>query len=416
MTTLIRPTAQRSAAPTAPPTGPPRTASIRPSRQPMYLSPPAPIRVAFVVHVMQVAGAEVLVRETIRRLRGRIDPVVFCLDAIGPIGEELRGEGVPVICLGRRPKRDYAVAWRLAQEARARGVQVVHAHQYSPFFYSALAKPLARNAFRLLMTEHGRHYPDVVSPVRRAVNRAVLSHLADAVTACCAFSARALCENDGFPGRRIEVVENGIDLGRHAAPADRAALREKFGLAPDRQYVTMVARFHPVKAHPMLLKAFAEVARVRPDVDLLLAGEGPGRPALEVMAKALGILERVKFLGVRPDVPDLLAAADVFALTSVSEAASLTLMEAMAAGRPVVITAVGGNPELVRDGVDGLLVPRGDHAACARAILRLLADTELAARLGAAARARAEEAFSLARTVDRYYRLYRRLAGRGARR
>jgi glycosyltransferase involved in cell wall biosynthesis len=366
-----------------------------------------------VVHALQVAGAEVLVRETVRRLRGEIEPTVFCLDAVGPIGDQLRAEGVPVVCLGRRPGRDYGVAWRLAAEIRNRRIRVVHAHHYTPFFYAAVAKIRNLGGFRLILTEHGRHHPDRVSPTRRAANRLGLGHLADAMNACCRASAEALTRTDGFTGSRIEVIGNGIDLARYPVPGDRAALRERLGLRPDRRYVLCVARFHPVKDHPTLLRAFAAVATARPDADLLLAGDGPTRPDLERLVGELGIVGRVRFLGVRADVPELLTAADVYALTSVSEAASLTLMEAMAAGRPVVVTNVGGNPELVRDGVDGLLFPRGDATAGARALLRVLDEPGRATRLGASARTRALAEFSLDRTVARYHALYRRLAGRG---
>ncbi len=372
-----------------------------------------PIRVGFAVHWMQVAGAEVLVRETIQRLGPRIMPTVFCLDLLGPIGEELRAAGVPVVCLNRRPGRDYGVGWRLAREARRRRIQVVHAHQYTPFFYAAFARALSATGFRLILTEHGRHYPDVVAPVRRGVNRLVLSRFADAVNACCDFSAQALCRIDGFPGHRVEVIENGIDPESYTAVEPPERVRHRLGLAPDRRYIVTIARFHPVKDHPTLFRAFAGVARARPDVDLLLAGDGPTRADLERLVASLGIADRVRFLGIRRDVPDLLAAADVFALTSVSEAASLTILEAMAAGRPVVVTDVGGNPELVRDRIDGCLFPRGDHAAGARALLRVLDDPAFAAVCGQAARVRAAEHFSLARTVDRYYALYRRLTGRG---
>ncbi|HVS40424.1 MAG TPA: glycosyltransferase, partial [Gemmataceae bacterium] len=165
-------------------------------------------RVGFVLHAMQVAGAEVLVAETIRRLSGRVTPVIFCLDAVGAIGERLRAEGVEVVCLGRRPGRDWRVAWRLARLLRGHAVEVIHAHQYTPFFYAALAKLLCRRPPRLIFTEHGRHYPDIVSRLRRTVNRLVLHRLADAVNACCAFSAASLDRVEGFPARRIEVIEN----------------------------------------------------------------------------------------------------------------------------------------------------------------------------------------------------------------
>jgi glycosyltransferase involved in cell wall biosynthesis len=369
-----------------------------------------PIRVAFVLHVMQVAGAEVLVTQTVRRLRGRIEPVVFCLDQVGPLGEQLRQEGVEVVCFHRRLGRDLGVAWRMARELRTRCVEVIHAHQYTPFFYAALARALVGGSARLILTEHGRHFPDVVSPLRRAANRLVFDQLADAVNACCAFSARALCRVDGFSGGRIEVIENGIDFERYGPAVDRAASRRRLGLDPARLYAAVVARFHPVKDHATLLNAFARVAAARSDADLLLIGDGPLRPELEAQVRTLGIEGRVHFLGVRSDVADLLRAADVFTLTSVSEAASLTLLEAMATGLPVVVTAVGGNPEIVRDGREGLLAPRGDASAIAAALLRLLGDPEARRRLGAAGRERVRQRYRLEQTVESYWRLYQSLA------
>jgi glycosyltransferase involved in cell wall biosynthesis len=140
-------------------------------------------------------------------------------------------------------------------------------------------------------------------------------------------------------------------------------------------------------------------------------GDGPLRGDLERQAQGLGLTGRVRFLGVRSDVPDVLQAADIFALLSVSEAASLTLLEALASRLPAVVTAVGGNPEIVRDGREGLLVPRGDAAAAASALLRLLDDPGTAGRLGEAGRARVEERYRLDGTVGAYWRLYQRLGG-----
>ena len=368
-----------------------------------------PIRVAFVLHVMQVAGAEVLVTETVRRLGSCIEPVIFCLDQVGALGEQLRAEGVEVLCFNRRPGRDLGVAWRMAREIRERQIEVLHAHQYTPFFYSALARVFAGGTPQVILTEHGRHYPDVVSPMRRATNRLLLDRLADAVNACCAFSGRALTRVDGFSGQRIEVIENGIDVERYGTAPDRAALRRALGLDPDRRYVVTVARFHPIKDHATLLRAFAPVAACRLDVDLLLAGDGRLRGALEDQARSLGLENRVRFLGVRADVPALLQAADVFAMTSLSEAASLTILEAMASRLPVLVTAVGGNPEMVRHGIDGLLVPRGDATAAAAGLLQLLDDTAAAVAMGAAGRARVEERYRLDNTIENYYRLYHQL-------
>lgn len=371
-----------------------------------------PVRVAFVVHLMQVAGAEVLVRETIRRLRGKIAPAIFCLDAVGVIGEELIAEGVDLVCFGRKPGRDWGVSRRMARAIRARDIEVVHAHQYTPFFYSALAKPLCAFRPKVVLTEHGRHYPDRVSPLRRAVNRLALDRLADAVTACCHFSAEGLTKTDGFAGARIEIIENGIEVERYGSPADKAIAKGDVGLEPDRRYLIHVARHHPVKDQATLVRGFALAAPELLDVDLLMVGAGPLRAELEVLAAEQGVATRVKFLGIRTDIPDLMRAADCFALTSLSEAASLTLLEAMASGLPAIVTAVGGNPEIVRHEREGLLFARGDAVGCASAIRRVFRDAELAERLGAAGRRRAVERYQLGRTVEEYYKLYCQLTGR----
>jgi glycosyltransferase involved in cell wall biosynthesis len=358
---------------------------------------------------MRVAGAEVLVAETIRRLCGRIEATVFCLDQVGELGEDLITQGVPVICLNRRPGRDWRVAWRLAGHLRNRGVELIHAHQYTPFFYAALAKLASGRWPKLVLTEQGRNHPDVVSRARRLSNRFVLDHLADAVTGVCEFSLRGLCEVDCFARGRMRVIENGIDLSRYGAEPDRSGLRVSLGLDLARRYLITVARFHPVKDHETLLGAFRQVAQGRPDVDLLLVGDGDRRGMLEEMVRHFGLSGRVHFLGVRPEVPDLLRAADVFVLTSKSEAASISLMEAMATSLPVVATDVGGNPELVQNGRTGLLVPRGDTAATASALLWLLDHPAEAAAMGAAGRARVEEKYRLDRTIDAYLDLYRGL-------
>jgi glycosyltransferase involved in cell wall biosynthesis len=182
--------------------------------------------------------------------------------------------------------------------------------------------------------------------------------------------------------------------------------RRALGLDPTRRYVTVIARFHPVKDHRTLLEAFRMVADQCSDVNLLLVGDGPLRPELEALTDTLGLRERAHFLGVRHDVAEILQASDVFALTSVSEAASITLLEAMASRLPVVVTRVGGNPEIVREGTDGFLVPRGDARAVAQALMRVLANAELSAAMGAAGAERVRSRYQLDDTINRYYELY----------
>src|SRR5260370_9892139 len=156
-----------------------------------FCMPPAsPIRVGFVVQGLQVAGAEMLVLQIIERLRGRIRPTIFCLDGVGALGEQLKSLDAEIVPLDRRPGRDLRVAWRMARHIRRLGIEILHAHQYSPFFYAALAKVLSHPLraltpsglpVRLIFTEHGRHFPDHISFPRRTANRLLLDRLTDSV-------------------------------------------------------------------------------------------------------------------------------------------------------------------------------------------------------------------------------------------
>jgi glycosyltransferase involved in cell wall biosynthesis len=371
------------------------------------------VRVGFCLHAMQVAGAEVLVTQIIDRLKNQIDPTVFCLDSIGKLGEELLSQGVPVVLLDRRPGLDAKVPRKLALELSSRAIQIVHAHQYTPFFYSALARLQGALSTKIMMTEHGRHYPDVVSAKRRWINRLFLSRLASHSTACCGFSAKALEKNDGFSN--VEVLYNGIDATTHPerkSSGQRAELRAKLGMAPHRIYITCIARFHPVKDHCTLIRAFALLQKQIPDSKLLLVGSGPQEDSLKALVDQLGIDHAVEFWGVRRDISDILQASDVFSLTSLSEAASLTLLEAMANGCPVAITDVGGNGEHITHGVHGLLSPRGDAPALAANFRKIIEDYPSAERMAQAARERVSSEFRLAAAVERYAELYRSLTTR----
>ncbi len=207
------------------------------------------------------------------------------------------------------------------------------------------------------------------------------------------------------------MIENGIDVDKYGPAVDKTALRIKLGLHAEAPLVVHVARHHPVKDQAMLIRGFA-LATV-PNARLVMVGDGPLRGELEALAASLGVRDRVDFVGIQSNVAEWLQAGDVFALTSLSEAASsLTLLEAMASGLPVVVTAVGGNPEIVRDGIDGLYVPRGDAVACGHALSTLLKDAELRDQLGENGRVRTHERYRLDQTIAAYHSIYRRLTGR----
>ena len=372
--------------------------------------------IAHVLHRLDLAGAEKLAADLARALCDRFWFVFFCLDGLGPLAEQLSREGFAVESLGRRPGVDLSVARALRDACRAHHVNLIHAHQYTPFFYAALsrARPTRYGPLfggpRIVFTEHGRHYPDPRKLSHRIVNHTLLRR-GDRVTAVGKFIKRALVCNEGIPERRIEVITNGIpaDFASSVAAAARQRVRAAMGLNNDQPVILQVARFHSVKDHATALRAFAAVAQRHTNAVLLLAGDGEQRSDCQRLAAALGVADRVQFLGVRTDVADLMAGADVLCLSSLSEGICVTLLEAMASGLPIAATNVGGNPEVVEHPATGLLSPRQDPEQLAEHLSTLIGDADLRRRMGAAGRQRFIEQFTQARMHQRYAELYREL-------
>ncbi len=374
--------------------------------------------IAHVLHRLYLAGAEVLAAALARRLSDRFTFVFLCLDEIGPLGNELAGEGFTVLDLQRRPGIDLSVAKRIRRAVRDHRIGLLHAHQYTPFFYASVSRGIFGGlASRppILFTEHGRHFPDLRKTKRVLANKLLLRP-GDQVTAVGRFVKQALVSNEGIREGRIEVIYNGIDAQVFDVDATgdvRAAVRAELNLSPAQPVVLQVARFHPVKDHETALRAFAVAVRLADPAAaplLLLAGDGERKPRIEALIAELGIVPHVRFLGVRSDIPRLMAAADVFMLSSVSEGVSVTLLEAMGAAVPIAATDVGGNGEVVGHGESGLLSPRSDHEALGRNLAVLLADPALRRRMGDDGRRRLLATFTQQQMHDRYAAIYDRLA------
>ena len=364
------------------------------------------VTVCQVLHTLRVGGAEVLAARLTQRLRDRFRFVLVCLDELGTLGRQLRDEGFVVEVLGRRPGLDWRLALRLAGLLRRERVDLIHAHQYTPFFYAAAARHLGHRV-PVVFTEHGRHFPDSPRRKRMIANRLLLGRR-DRVVGVGQAVCDALVRNEGIPPERVELVYNGIDLGRFAAaPSDRAAVRRELGLGAGELVILQVARLDYLKDHATAVRTVRRVVRQVADTRLVLVGEGPEGPKIRELVGQAGLTDRVLFLGLRNDVPRLLAAADLFLLTSISEGIPLTLIEAMAGGLPVVATRVGGVGEVVEEGKTGLLAPAGDDDGLAGHFLRLAGAPGQAREMGRLGRARAEAFFSEGVMHDCYSELYR---------
>jgi sugar transferase (PEP-CTERM/EpsH1 system associated) len=375
-----------------------------------------PIRVLHVLLSLEPGGLENGVVNVINRLdRTRFESSVCCLKRAGEFARRIDDPRVVIHEMDWRGGNDPRLALRLASLLRRTRPHIVHTRNAEPFFYGFAGAKLARTQ-ALVHSEHGRKFDD--RPARFAVQRWMSRHT-DAIFAVSGQLKTDLVKHIGLPESDIEVLHNGVDLSRfdvadRAAPhaRERDALRLEWGVPDGALVVGSVGRLVAVKNYALLLRA---VAASGLDVHVVLAGEGPERAALTALAARLGIAGRVHLLGHSNDVDRVLRAFDVFVLPSLSEGMSNTLLEAMAAGVPPVASAVGGNGEIVRDGVDGLLFASDDQAGLANALAGLCADADRRARLAAAARERVQSTFDIRHMVERYEQFYERVHARTAR-
>jgi glycosyltransferase involved in cell wall biosynthesis len=361
------------------------------------------VRVCFLIDELSPAGVETQLVALIDRLdRTRVEPYLCLLRGEQARSRALEPEGCPVVRLGVgslcRPGT-LGKVFRLVRFLRRQRIDVLQLHFPDSTYLGVLAGCLA-GVPHILRTRDNLGYSlrRIDLFLGRLCNRFV-----DYTIAICEACRASLLADEGPPPESVVVLEQGVDLARFAAVPGFTG----FEGSPR---VGVVANLRPIKGLDLFLGAAQEVARAHPEVTFHLGGEGEARPGLERLAHDLGLGDRCRFHGGVADVPVFLAGLDVCVLCSHSEGMPNVILEYMAAGRPIVATAVGGVMELIRDGIDGLLVPPGDQGRLAGALRRVLGNPALAGRLAASARARVHERYSKDRMVRRFERFYTSLA------
>ena len=356
------------------------------------------MRVMFVITSMPVGGAETLLVEIVRRLdRTRFAPELCCLKHFGPLGEVLAKE-VPAFTGLLAHKYDFAVLIRLTRLMRRRRIDAVVTVGTGgdKMFWGRLAA-WAAGVPVICSALHSTGLPDRVEWSNRR-----LAPLTDAFIAVAEPHARHLAEHEGCPADKVCTIPNGVDIERfHPRWPDRM-LQEELGLMQGAPVVGIVAALRPEKNHELFLLAAELIRRKLPDARFLVVGDGPQREYLESLARELAISEAVRFLGTRDDVPKILSLIDVLVLTSHMEANPISILEAMAAEKPVVATRVGSIPEAVVDGETGLLVTPGSAKELADGVVELFGNASRTAAMARAGRERVLARASIQRTVTGY--------------
>jgi glycosyltransferase involved in cell wall biosynthesis len=378
-------------------------------------------RVLFhIVNSLRPAGAEQFVVNMLRyHDRSRYFPVCICSRA--PLGSHLEAAveqmGVPLYFLEVTEKRLHWVQDpKLDALFKKYRPTIVHTH-LGGIVYAFVLTMKYRTPVRVHTLHSVAAHEMGMGPSRRVRLLAFRFRVGSFVPVAIAEEvARTFETLYNYPNPIL--IPNGISIDAFSPDREvRQRVRRELEVEPQTLVFVHVGRFAAVKNHEMLVAAFAQLVGQQPlPTELWLVGDGELREAVQHQVRALGIESRVRFLGVRSDIPDLLRAADVFVFPSRWEGNPLSVMEAMAAGLPVVATAVGGVPELVEDGASGILVPNEDLHGLVAAMQRMAQNPDLREQMGRAARCRAVERFDIRQTVRAYEALYEEILQRQRRR
>lgn len=352
--------------------------------------------VLYVTLSLDIGGLEVLLVELLQKIeKERYNLCVCALQKEGMLKAELERLGIPVYTIPKKEGIDYFLPFKLKALIKQIQADIVHTHNSTPWIYTAAAISLLNAKTHLIHTKHSNLDADKtqLQKAERFASKVTGYIIADSQSVI-----DFMVEKQNIAQDKIRLIYNGIDV-------------DKFNLAvPHRQdnikRIGIVARLVPVKDHKNLLEGFTLLSRKLPDVELVIIGDGPLKDKLTAQVKQLRLESRVKFLGSRRDIPELLQQLDVFVLCSIDEGMPISLLEAMAAGLPVVATSVGGNREIIIENETGLLIPPQNPEALAEAMLRILTNEPLASAMSKEAVRVVAERFSINKMVQGYTSLY----------
>jgi len=371
--------------------------------QPM---PNRKLRLLQITHDLDLGGLQQVVYNLCRTIdRSQFEISVLCLRERGCFAADVEALGIPVYLLEQKANgADYLAFLKVARLLKQLQTDVIHTHNTQPFFDGTLGALLA-GVKTIVHTDHARSFPD---KTRYMVAEWLMSQFAYKVVGCSEHTSRQLIKYEKISRRKIVTIPNGIDESRFQITIDKQQKRSELGITKSGPILGVAVRLSEQKGITYLLKAMPAILENHPDVTLVIAGDGDLKNELETEAAALNIADSVIFAGARRDIPELLQLFDIYVMPSLWEGLPMIILEAMAAGCPIVATDVGGNGSAVIDNQTGLLVKPHNSVMLAEAINRLLSQPELRARLTGAAAELFQRQFSAHSMTRRYEKLYLR--------
>jgi len=363
------------------------------------------IRLMQITHDLAIGGLQQVVVNLCRTIdRETFDVSVLCLRKLGSLVPEVERLGIKVNMIPQKRNTDYIAFMKVARMLRQERIQVIHTHNTQPFVDGTLAAMLS-GVRTIVHTDHARDFPD---KRRYMLAERLMSHFAYKVVGVSDHTSKNLIQYLKIPARKIITIPNGIDGSRFADEIDKPAKRQELGIPGDGPIIGVGVRLDQQKGLTYLLQAMPMIVRQVPGTTLVIAGEGPIEYELKCQAAEMGLTGSVKWIGPRLDIPDLLKLFDLYVLPSNWEGLPVCLIEAMAAGCPIVTTDVGGVRTAIQSGYNGILLAPKDPQGLAKETVRLLLDSRTRQIYAANGRRLFEQRFTAEKMTRAYERLYLR--------
>ncbi len=360
------------------------------------------IPVLFLNYSMDVGGIETLICEFASRLNSKgFLPYVCVFSGGGSLEENLQSEGVKVFCIKKKEGIDFTVIPKLRSYLKGKSIKILHTNNYTPWLYGALAS-MGIRGLKHIHTEHSN-----IEKKRRGWAERLLIYFTDSIVCVSDDVKQSMIQYQSISPKRLTVVHNGVDTDKFCPDqVKREHYRDELGIKHNTLVIGIVARLAPVKDHKTLINAFYKIYEKIPEAVLLIVGDGESKHMLIEQTCDMGLDKVVLFVGEKHDISGFLNTMDIFVLSSTSEGHNVSLLEAMSTTLPVVATDVGGNSEIVIDGVTGLLVPPVRPDILSDKILILLRNSNLRSQMGNNGRVRITKYFDMNRMIATYQEIY----------
>lgn len=367
-----------------------------------------PINILHVTFDMRIGGTEQVIKSLVETTdKDMINMSILCLESpVGPFGKLLQESGFTVTPLSRKPGFDTSLIKKIRKHITENNIHIIHCHQYTPWVYGSLAA--IGTGIKVIFTEHGRFYPDSTTWKRRVINPLLMLGT-QAVTSISKATRDALIEFEFIPSRRIRVIYNGIA----GLKSSNESIQIRAQIMDNKNTLLLgtVARLDPIKNHTMMLEAFKRVIDTGCSVKLIIVGDGEERGNIEARIEQLELSKHVILTGYITTPQAYIDAMDIFLLSSLSEGTSMTLLEAMSLSKPCVVTNAGGNPEIINNGDNGLVVENGNAEAFSSAIIKLCQNRSLRIDMGENGKKRFTLYFSTENMSNKFKDLYLSILG-----